>query len=80
MSRLEIRSPLPGTFYRASSPDTPPFKADGDAVAGGDTIGLIEVMKTFQQIPAGLDGKNITFLVDNEEPVMAGQIIAEVDP
>ncbi|MBN8953499.1 MULTISPECIES: acetyl-CoA carboxylase [Rhizobium] len=80
MSKLEIRSPLPGTFYRASSPDTPPFKADGDAVAAGDTIGLIEVMKTFQQIPAGLDGKNITFLVDNEEPVMAGQIIAEVDP
>lgn len=80
MSRLEIRSPLPGTFYRASSPDTPPFKAEGDAVAAGDTIGLIEVMKTFQQIPAGLDGKNITFLVDNEEPVMAGQIIAEVDP
>ncbi|MBB3424021.1 biotin carboxyl carrier protein [Rhizobium sp. BK312] len=80
MSRLEIRSPLPGTFYRASSPDTPPFKADGDAVTASDTIGLIEVMKTFQQIPAGLDGKNITFLVDNEEPVMAGQIIAEVDP
>ncbi|GAC1045564.1 acetyl-CoA carboxylase [Rhizobium sp. CNPSo 4039] len=80
MSKLEIRSPLPGTFYRASSPDTPPFKADGDAVAASDTIGLIEVMKTFQQIPAGLDGKNITFLVDNEEPVMAGQIIAEVDP
>ncbi|MDK4705640.1 MULTISPECIES: acetyl-CoA carboxylase [unclassified Rhizobium] len=80
MSKLEIRSPLPGTFYRASSPDTPPFKADGDAVAAGDTIGLIEVMKTFQQVPAGLDGKNITFLVDNEEPVMAGQIIAEVDP
>ncbi|MFK0161130.1 acetyl-CoA carboxylase [Rhizobium sp. NPDC090279] len=80
MSKLEIRSPLPGTFYRASSPDTPPFKADGDAVAASDTIGLIEVMKTFQQVPAGLDGKNITFLVDNEEPVMAGQIIAEVDP
>ncbi|OED01344.1 MULTISPECIES: acetyl-CoA carboxylase [unclassified Rhizobium] len=80
MSKLEIRSPLPGTFYRASSPDTPPFKADGDAVVASDTIGLIEVMKTFQQIPAGLDGKNITFLVDNEEPVMAGQIIAEVDP
>jgi len=80
MNKLEIRSPLPGTFYRASSPDTPPFKADGDAVAANDTIGLIEVMKTFQQISAGLDGKNITFLVDNEEPVMAGQVIAEVDP
>jgi acetyl-CoA carboxylase biotin carboxyl carrier protein len=80
MSKLEIRSPLPGTFYRAASPDVPPFKADGDAVVAGDTIGVIEVMKTFQQIPAGLDGRNITFLVENEEPVMAGQVIAEVDP
>ncbi|WP_047459254.1 acetyl-CoA carboxylase [Rhizobium rhizogenes] len=79
MSKLEIKSPLPGTFYRASSPDTPVFKADGDAVSATDTIGLIEVMKTFQQIPAGLDGKNIKFLVDNEEPVMAGQVIAEVE-
>ncbi|NTF46479.1 acetyl-CoA carboxylase [Rhizobium rhizogenes] len=80
MSRLEIRSPLPGTFYRAASPDVPPFKAEGDTVAASDTIGVIEVMKTFQQIPAGLDGRNITFLVENEEPVMAGQVIAEVDP
>jgi biotin carboxyl carrier protein len=79
MSKLEIKSPLPGTFYRSSSPDTPPFKADGDAVADSDTIGLIEVMKTFQQISAGLAGRNITFLVENEEPVMAGQVIAEVD-
>jgi biotin carboxyl carrier protein len=79
MSKLEIKSPLPGTFYRSSSPDAPPFKADGDAVADMDTIGLIEVMKTFQEIPAGLTGKSIAFLVENEEPVMAGQVIAEVE-
>ncbi|ANH07945.1 MULTISPECIES: acetyl-CoA carboxylase [Shinella] len=79
MSKIEIRSPLPGTFYRASSPDVPPFKADGDAVSSGDAIGLIEVMKTFQEVPAGVAGRNITFLVDNEEPVMAGQVIAEVE-
>ncbi|MCD1265869.1 MULTISPECIES: acetyl-CoA carboxylase [Shinella] len=79
MSKIEIRSPLPGTFYRASSPDVPPFKADGDSVAASDAIGLIEVMKTFQEVPAGVDGKNITFLVENEEPVMAGQVIAEVE-
>jgi len=36
-------------------------------------------MKTFQEVPAGVTGKTITFLVDNEEPVMAGQIIAEVE-
>ena len=79
MSKIEIKSPLPGTFYRASSPEAAPFKADGDAVADTDTIGLIEVMTTFQEIPAGVSGKAITFLVDNEEAVMAGQVIAEVE-
>ena len=79
MSKIEIKSPLPGTFYRASSPDAPVFKADGSAVASGDTIGLIEVMKTFQEVPAGVDGAHIHFLVENEEPIMAGQVIAEVE-
>lgn len=79
MSKLEIRSPLPGTFYRKPSPDAPNFKSDGDAVATADVVGLIEVMKTFHEIPAGLDGKNITFLVDDAEPIMAGQVIAEVE-
>lgn len=80
MSKLEIRSPLPGTFYRKPSPDAPVFKSDGDTVAAADTIGLIEVMKTFHEIPAGIDGRNITFLVDDAEPIMAGQVIAEVEP
>lgn len=79
MSKIEIRSPLPGTFYRASSPDVPPFKADGDSVSSNDAIGLIEVMKTFHEVPAGVEGRNIIFLVDNEEPIMAGQVIAEVE-
>ena len=43
----KILSPLPGTFYRRAAPDKPPFKADGDVVAVGDVIGLIEVMKSF---------------------------------
>jgi acetyl-CoA carboxylase biotin carboxyl carrier protein len=79
MSKLEIRSPLPGTFYRKPAPDAPLFKADGDAVGATETIGLIEVMKTFHEIPAGIDGRNIAFLVDDAEPIMAGQVIAEVE-
>lgn len=79
MSTFEIRSPLPGTFYRTPAPDAAPFKADGDPVASADTIGMIEVMKTFQEMSAGVDGKAIRFLVDNGEPVMAGQVIAEVE-
>lgn len=75
----QIQSPLPGTFYRSSAPDRPPFKADGDAVAVGDVIGLIEVMKSFHEVKADVAGKNIRFLTDNEEPVMAGAVLAEVD-
>jgi biotin carboxyl carrier protein len=78
MPKAEIRSPVPGTFYRASSPDAPPFKVDGADVSAKDTIGLIEVMKTFVPLNAGIDGTKINFLVENEEPVMAGQVVAEV--
>jgi acetyl-CoA carboxylase biotin carboxyl carrier protein len=80
MSALPIRSPLPGIFYRRPSPDAAPFKQDGAAVAAADIIGLIEVMKSFHEVPAGVAGRSITFLVDNEEPIMAGQVIAEVLP
>jgi acetyl-CoA carboxylase biotin carboxyl carrier protein len=79
MSKLEIRSPLPGTFYRKPSPDAAAFKEDGASVVDMDVIGLIEVMKTFHEIPAGVNGANISFLVDDAEPVMAGQVLAEVD-
>ena len=74
----EILSPLPGTFYRAPAPDKPPFKADGDTVAVGEVIGLIEVMKTFIEVHADASGAIVRFVVDDEEPVMAGQPLVEV--
>jgi acetyl-CoA carboxylase biotin carboxyl carrier protein len=74
-----IYSPLPGTFYRSSSPAEPPFKADGDAVAVGDVVGLIEVMKSFHEVRSEVAGKNVRFECDNEEPVMAGAVLAQVD-
>ena len=74
-----IHSHLTGTFYRYSSPDKPPFKADGDAVAVGDVIGLIEVMKSFHEVKSEVAGTNIRFDCDNEEPVMAGAVLAQVD-
>jgi biotin carboxyl carrier protein len=73
-----IHSPLPGTFYRSSSPDVPPFKADGDAVAVGDVIGLIEVMKSFHEVRSEVSGTGVRFVADNEEPVMAGAVLAEL--
>jgi biotin carboxyl carrier protein len=74
----QILSPLPGTFYRSASPGQPPLKADGDAVAVGDVIGLIEVMKSFHEVRSEVAGAGINFLVDNEDPVMAGAALAEL--
>ncbi|MEH2545435.1 acetyl-CoA carboxylase biotin carboxyl carrier protein [Bradyrhizobium sp. AZCC 2262] len=79
MANKQIVSPLPGTFYRRPTPDTPPFKAEGDSIAAGDTIGLVEVMKSFHAIHAQFGGRIVKFLIDNEEPIMAGQPIADVE-
>lgn len=73
----QLLSPLPGTFYRRPAPDKPAYKNDGDAVAKGEVVGLIEVMKSFTEVKADAGGK-IKFLADNEEPVMAGQALAEI--
>jgi acetyl-CoA carboxylase biotin carboxyl carrier protein len=74
----QLLSPLPGTFYRKPAPDKPSYKNDGDQVAIGDVIGLIEVMKSFTEVKAETAGKIIKFLADNEEPVMAGQPLVEI--
>ena len=66
-------------FYRRPSPDSPPFKNDGDSVAATDVIGLIEVMKSFHEVTAGVDGTAIRFLVDDGDAVMAGEVLAEVE-
>jgi biotin carboxyl carrier protein len=75
----EIKSPLPGVFYRKPSPESAPFKNDGDAVAADDVIGLVEVMKSFHEVKAGVAGTNIRFSVDDADAIMAGQVIAEVE-
>lgn len=74
----EILSPLPGTFYSKPAPDQPQFKSVGDAVAVGDVIGLIEVMKSFNEVLADQAGILSAFLVEDEEPVMAGQALVEL--
>jgi biotin carboxyl carrier protein len=74
----QILSPLPGTFYRKPAPDKPAFKNVGDSVAPGDVIGLIEVMKSFNEVVADQAGTITGFPVDDEEPVMAGQPLVEL--
>ncbi len=74
----QIRSHLPGIFYRKPSPEEPEFKSDGDTVAVGDVIGLIEVMKTFHELKADSAGTIDKFLLENEDPVTAGQPVLDL--
>lgn len=79
MSKHQIKSPVPGTFYRRPAPDQPPFKEVGDSVAEGDTVGLVEVMKSFHEIPSDSSGKVSSFPLEDAQPVMAGQVICELE-
>jgi acetyl-CoA carboxylase biotin carboxyl carrier protein len=78
MANRQILSPLPGTFYRKPSPDDPVYKTEGDSVAVGDVIGLVEVMKSFHEVTSDTSGTVSSFLVDNEDAVTAGQPVLEL--
>jgi biotin carboxyl carrier protein len=79
MAVRTIQSPLPGTFYRSPAPGEPVFKSKGDAVAIGDAIGLIEVMKTFTPVVAEEAGTLLAFHIENEDAVMAGQPLYDIE-
>lgn len=70
---------MPGVFYRSSDPDEDPFVEEGDAVAPGDVVGLVGVMKNFHEIKAETGGTVSRFLVDNESEIEAGQGLVEVE-
>jgi acetyl-CoA carboxylase biotin carboxyl carrier protein len=77
--RRTIKSPMPGTFYRRPSPDEDPFVNEGDRVSNGDVVGLVEVMKSFNEIKSDQEGVIDSFLVENEDAVEAGQDLVALD-
>lgn len=79
MALKTIQAPIPGTFYRKPAPDQPAFKEPGDTIAAGDTVGLIEVMKSFMPVVAEEGGKLAAFHIDNEDPVMAGDPLYDLE-
>jgi biotin carboxyl carrier protein len=74
--KTTIKAPVPGTFYRRPSPDEDPYIDEGDRVSDGQVIGLVEVMKNFNEVKADRDGVLESFLVESEDLVEAGQDIA----
>lgn len=78
MSEHVVHAPFPGVFYRRPDPDSEVFVSEDQTVEAGATIGLIEVMKMFQEVKADQPGRLVEFLVANESPVDAGQPIARL--
>lgn len=68
-----VKSPMVGTFYRASSPGAKAFAEVGDQVKAGQAVCIIEAMKIMNEIEADQDGTITKILVDNGQPVEYGQ-------
>lgn len=68
-----IKSPMVGTFYRASAPGAKPFVEVGTTVKAGDTVCIIEAMKLLNEIESDHDGVVKAILVENGQPVEYGQ-------
>jgi acetyl-CoA carboxylase biotin carboxyl carrier protein len=75
-----IKSPMVGTFYKASGPDSPAFVKVGDRIGPDKTVCIIEAMKVFNEIPAGVSGQVVAILVENGAPVEFGQPLIKVEP
>ncbi|MDA0373792.1 MAG: acetyl-CoA carboxylase biotin carboxyl carrier protein [Planctomycetota bacterium] len=71
--RKVFQSPMVGTFYRSSSPDSDPFVGVGDRVGPDQTICILEAMKVMNEIKAEMSGEIVEVLVENGEPVEFGQ-------
>jgi acetyl-CoA carboxylase biotin carboxyl carrier protein len=74
-----ITSPMVGTFYSSSSPDSPPFVEVGQRVEEGQTVCIIEAMKILNQIEAEISGVVVAILVDNAQPIEFDQTLMLIE-
>ncbi len=74
-----VKSPMVGTAYRSPDPKAPPFVEVGTRVQQGDTLLIIEAMKTMNQIPAPRAGTVTAVLVENGQPVEFGEPLAIIE-
>ncbi|KVE34820.1 acetyl-CoA carboxylase [Burkholderia sp. TSV86] len=79
MPHHDIVSPLPGIFYRRPSPDAAYYVTVDSAVQVGAIVGLIEVMKQFTEIEIDVSGRVAELLVEDGEPVDAGQVLMRIE-
>jgi acetyl-CoA carboxylase biotin carboxyl carrier protein len=74
-----VTSPIVGTFYRAPSPESPPYVEVGSTVSKGTVLCIVEAMKIMNEIECEVTGKISTILVENAQPVEYGQPLFIID-
>ncbi len=79
-SGVPVLAPMAGIFYRRPSPDADTFCEEGDRVEAGQVVGLIEVMKLFNEITAPVSGVISRFVADNGDRVEAEQPLIYIQP
>ena len=77
-SLAEVRSPLPGTFYRAPRPGAEPFVEIGSTVEPETVIGIVETMKLMNSIHAGVTGVVDQIAIDNAQSVVQGAVLMRI--
>ena len=77
---VRVESPMVGTFYRSPQPGAPSFVEEGDAVAAGQTLCILEAMKLMNEVKAELEAVVRKIHVGNAEPVEYGQLLFELEP
>lgn len=75
-----VSAPLTGVWYPAPSPGARPYVVEGDEIASGQVVGLIEAMKLFNEIKSDVSGRITRVLVENGTLVKRKQPLLEVDP
>ena len=77
---VEVKSPMPGTFYSSPDPESAPFTSIGDTVNPGDTICIVEAMKIMNEIQAEDSGVVEEILIQNASPVEFDQVLFKLKP
>lgn len=77
---VEVKSPMPGTFYSSPDPESAPFASIGDTVNPGDTICIVEAMKIMNEIQAEDSGVVEEILIQNASPVEFDQVLFKLKP
>ena len=75
-----VTSPFVGTFYRAASPESEEFVREGDSIAPGQVLCIVEAMKLMNEIESEVSGTIVEVLVDNGKPVEYGDRLFRIEP